>query len=105
MTDKIRSFFVGGEEGIRTLDEVAPIPPFQGGALDQLCDLSVQLLFYQRITPDFFTTYFNCRSYLVRRTLKSTGSFLALVSLNTKTTVGQIRGKIIFILLKVVLFN
>ena len=31
----------GGEEGIRTLDEVAPIPPFQGGALDQLCDLSV----------------------------------------------------------------
>ena len=24
----------GGERGIRTLDRVAPIPPFQGGALD-----------------------------------------------------------------------
>jgi hypothetical protein len=32
---------IGGEEGIRTLDRVAPIPPFQGGALDQLCDLSL----------------------------------------------------------------
>jgi hypothetical protein len=30
----------GGEGGIRTLDGVAPIPPFQDGALDQLCDLS-----------------------------------------------------------------
>jgi hypothetical protein len=24
----------GGERGIRTLDRVAPIPPFQGGAFD-----------------------------------------------------------------------
>ena len=30
----------GGEGGIRTLDRVAPIPPFQDGALDQLCDPS-----------------------------------------------------------------
>ena len=30
----------GGRGGIRTLDGVAPIPPFQDGALDQLCDPS-----------------------------------------------------------------
>jgi hypothetical protein len=41
-----RFYYSGGEGGIRTLDRVAPIPHFECGALDQLCDLSVWSPFY-----------------------------------------------------------
>ena len=40
------AFFIpGGDEGIRTLDTVARIPHFQCGALDQLCDVSVSVVY------------------------------------------------------------
>jgi hypothetical protein len=44
-------FLFGGRGGIRTLDRVTPIPPFQDGALDQLCDSS-RLEYSNRKCPD-----------------------------------------------------
>jgi hypothetical protein len=58
----------GGEGGIRTLDEVAPIPPFQDGALGQLCDLSVKSIL-AKTTSDYFTTLISCIRYLPHRKL------------------------------------
>lgn len=41
---------IGGEKGIRTLDDLAAIRAFQARALDQLCDLSKDCtLFSSRI--------------------------------------------------------
>jgi hypothetical protein len=36
--------FTGGERGIRTLDRVAPVPPFQGGDLNRSSISPIQLL-------------------------------------------------------------
>jgi hypothetical protein len=63
LTDAVCSPEAGGRRGIRTLDGVASIPPFQDGALDQLCDPSV-LYILPKTTSDYFTTLIPCTTYL-----------------------------------------